>query len=349
MMSTDIEQATQGLGPRRDTVAIGSRDGMSAAPHAGGGVRQQRLRLRFAALARRHPVSTFLGLVFAIAYPVMSVPVLADHGVIPGGWMPQLPGVDTERIASVLLVFVALLPAALWTTWAADGPAGVRLLVHRMFRWQFGAPWWLLVLFGLPTLTLGLALLFGDTFKPVEVAPFVIAQLVGLLVNLVLINMWEETAWSGVVQTRLERRHGLVVAALLTAVPFALVHLPLHFIGNFSIGSVTAALVALLIICALVRLMIGVFLRGTRDSILAVALIHTLFNRSNNDEGVVAGLVEGDGRKLAGLLAVLVMTAVVAIVSRRRLSRAHRPALDPTAANAAGSPPHSTNDTKDQP
>ena len=348
MMSTDIEQATRGLAPPRATVPGGSRDGRSTAPPVAG-VRRQGLRLRFAALARRHPVSAFLGLVFAIAYPVMSVPILAEHGVIPDGWMPQLPGLDTERIASVLLVFVALLPAAFLTTWTVDGSAGVRVLVHRMFRWQFGARWWLLVLAGLPTLTLGLALLLGDTFRPVDVMPFVIAQLAGLLVNLVLINMWEETAWSGVVQTRLEQRHGLATAALLTAVPFALIHMPLHFIGNFSIGSLTTALVTLLIVCAIVRLMLGVFLRGTRDSILAVALVHTLFNRSNNDEGIVAGLLEGDGRKLAGLLAVLVMTAVVAIISRRRLSRAHRLALDTAAASAAGSSPTSTTATKDQP
>ncbi len=307
----------------------------------------------------RHPVSAFLGLAFAIAYPAMSLPILADHGVIPGGWLPQLPGLDTERIASVLLVFVALVPAALATTWVAEGPTGVRALVRRMFRWRIGTGWWLLVLAGLPMLTLALALLLGDTFKPIEAAPFVITQLFGLLVNLVLINMWEETAWSGVVQSRLERGHGLVTAALLTAVPFALVHMPLHFIGDFSIGSLTTALVTLLIVCSIVRLMIGVFLRGTRDSILAVALLHTLFNRSNNDEGIVAGLLQGDGRKLAGLLAVLVMTAVVAIISRRRLSRSCRLALDSTTARTFGggaaAPPASTTTsattttTKDQP
>jgi membrane protease YdiL (CAAX protease family) len=303
------------------------------------------------AWSSRHPVTTFLVLAFAIAYPAMSVPILADHGVIPGGWMPNLRGLDTERIASVLLVFVALLPAALWTTWAADGQTGVRALVSRMFRWQFGARWWILVLAGLPTLTVGLALLLGDTFEPVDVAPFVLTQLMGLLVNLLLINMWEETAWSGVVQTRLERRHGLVAAALLTAVPFALVHMPLHFIGDFSIGSLTTALVTLLIVCAFVRLMIGVFLRGARDSILAVALVHTLFNRSNNEEGVVAGLLEGDGRKLAGLLAVLLLTALVATVSRRRLSRSYRLGLDSTAASTAARSATSTTTTtkKDQP
>ena len=135
--------------------------------------------------------------------------------------------------------------------------------------------------------------------KAVDVAPFVAGQLLGLLVNLLLINLWEEAAWSGIVQTRLERRHGPVRAALLTAVPFALAHLPLHFIGDFTVGSLLTALVTLMIVCSLVRLMIGMVLRRTRYSILVVALLHTMFNRSNNDDGLVAGVLAGDGRKLA--------------------------------------------------
>ena len=186
------------------------------------------------AWAARRPVGAFLILAFAVAGPVMALPVLADHGIIPGGWMPQGPGLSTERIASVLLVFLALLPAAIWVTWAADGPAGVRTLLSRMFRWRIGIGWWLLVLAGLPALTLVFALLLGDALKPVDMAPFVAGQVLGLLVNLLLINLWEETAWSGVVQTRLEQRHGPVRAALLTAIPFAVAHLPLHFIGNFT-------------------------------------------------------------------------------------------------------------------
>ena len=204
-------------------------------------------------------------------------------------------------------------------TWAADGRAGVQTLVSQMFQWRIGVGWWLLVLAGLPTLTLAFALLLGDTPQPVETAPFLTRQLAGPLVNLILINLWEETAWSGVVQSRLQRRHGIVIAAVLTAIPFALAHMPA---GTSSVtsppGPCSPLSITLLIVCTLVRLMIGVFLRGTHGSILAVALLHTMFNRSNNDEGLVAGLLEGDGRKLAGLLAVLILTATIAYVSRRR-------------------------------
>jgi uncharacterized protein len=286
-----------------------------------------------------HPVSAFLMIGFAIAYPVMSLPVMASHGVIPDGWMPRTTGVDPERIASVLGILLGLLPAALWVTWATDGAEGVRSLGVRMRRWQFGAQWWVLILAGIPGLTLMLALLLGDTFTPVEIGPLVTGQFFGLVANLLLINMWEETAWAGVVQPRLEHRHGLTKAALLTAVPFALFHMPLHFIGDFSVGTLATALVTLLIVCAIVRLMIGVFLRGTGGSILAVALLHTLFNRSNNEEGLVAALVEGDGRKLAGLISVLMLTAVAAVVVRRRRRSAER--LAPSGRNAN---PQSQND-----
>ena len=265
-----------------------------------------------------HPVTAFLVIGFALAYPVMSVPILASHGAIPDGWMPQTAAVDAERMASVFGILLGLLPAALWVTWAADGAKGVRALGRRMRRWQIGARWWVMVVAGLPGLTLTLALLLGDTLTPVDIGPLVAGQVVGLLVNLLLINMWEETAWAGVVQTRLEHDHGLTKAALLTALPFALFHMPLHFIGDYSVSSLAGALISLLIVCAIVRLMIGVFLAGTGGSILAVAVLHTVFNRSNNDEGLVAALVEGDGRKLAGLLSVLILTTVAAMVARRR-------------------------------
>ena len=281
----------------------------------------------------RHPVAAFMVIAFTIAYPVMALPILASHGAIPGGWMPQVTGVDTERTASVLLVFVALLPAALWVTWAVDGRPGLSRLRRRMFAWRIGVGWTILVLAALPALTLLFAVCLGDDLRSVDVASLVVVQVLGLLVNLALINLWEETAWSGVVQTRLERRYGLVKAALLTAVPFALVHLPLHFIGNFTMASVVGALVTLVVVCAIVRLMLGVYLRGTRDSVLAVAVLHSVFNRSNNDEGVIAALVEGDGRKLAGLLAVIVLTAAVALATRRRLGRSYRHELD-SAGNA---------------
>jgi membrane protease YdiL (CAAX protease family) len=151
-----------------------------------------------------------------------------------------------------------------------------------------------------------------------------VEQTVGLLVGLCLVNLWEETAWAGFLQTRLEQRHSLIMAAVLTAVPFALIHMPLQFIGEFSAGSLAAALVLLLIVSVVFRLLLGVVLRGARDSVLAVALLHTMFNRSNNSDGMVAALVDGPSRGLAALSATAMLAAIVAVVIRRRLTRSYR-------------------------
>ena len=142
-------------------------------------------------------------------------------------------------------------------------------------------------------------------------------QAAGLLVNLVLSTSSRRPVGPDSSRPDCSASHGLVVAAALTAVPFALIHMPLHFIGDFSLGSLTTALVTLLIVCVMVRILLGGVLRGTGGSIFAVALAHTMFNRSNNDEGIIAGLVDGDGRKLAGLLAVIVLGVIASAVTRR--------------------------------
>lgn len=291
----------------------------------------------FRGWAAAHPVRAFLTLLFGIGYPLMALPILAHRGVIPGGWIPGAIGLDAERMAALLMVVVVMLPSTLWVTWAADGREGVRRLLGRTFRWRFGAGWWLVVLFGLPVLTLTLALLLGDSLKPIDPVPLITGEIGGLLAGFLIINLWEETAWAGFVQTRLERRHSFGAAAVLSAIPFALIHMPLQFIGEFSAQSVLVGMAGLLIFATVVRVMLGLVLRGTQDSVFAVGLLHTVFNRSNNTDGIVASLVEGDARGLAVLVATIVLVVVVAVVCRRRLSRAYRVELD-ARAGGSGSP-----------
>ena len=276
----------------------------------------------------RRPLTAFLIIVFALAYPLMAMPVLAVRGVIPGGGLVARLPVPPDELAGLLLAVGALLPAAMYVTWATEGRAGVRRLLSRMLRWRVGVGWWLAVLIGLPVLTVGIALLLGDTPRSVDPVELVVSQLGLLAVNLALVNIWEEAAWSGVFQSRLERRHNVFVAALLTAVPFGFVHWPLAFFGDVTVGSAAVALLAYLTLGVIFRPMLGVFLRGTRDSVLLVALLHSVFNRTNNGNGIAAGLLDGDGRQVAVLVAAVVLTGVTALVLRRRLGRAERAALD---------------------
>jgi hypothetical protein len=95
-------------------------------------------RRGFRGWAAGHPVAAFLLLLFGIGYPLMALPILAGRGVIPGGGLPGLVGLDTERFSALLMVVGVMLPATLWVTWAVDGRAGLRTLLRRVFRWRFG-------------------------------------------------------------------------------------------------------------------------------------------------------------------------------------------------------------------
>ena len=153
------------------------------------------------------------------------------------------------------------------------------------------------------------------------------------MINFILVNLWEETAWAGVMQTRLERRHNIFVAAVLTAIPFGFIHWPLAFLSEITIASVLISLAAY-ILFGLFRPLVGVVLRGSRDSLLAAGLMHSVFNRTNNDNGIAAALLGGQLYRLGILIAVVVLIAALALLAgRRRLSKAYRLELD---ANPGG-------------
>jgi membrane protease YdiL (CAAX protease family) len=285
-------------------------------------------------------VTAFLLLVFALAYPSITVWGLAYHGVIPGGSLHRWLHVDPDEVAGVALT-IPLIAAALYVTWASEGRAGVARLLRRVGRWRVGIGWWLLVLTGLPVVGTGFALLFGDTLTPVDPLHLLLSQLGFVTVNLLVINLWEEMAWSGVFQTRLERRHNLFLVALLAAVAFATVHLPLQFFlaGPVTPASLLLAWVGYLLLGVVFRPMPAVFLRGTADSLLLVGLLHSVFNRTNNPNGILGALVEGEMRGLAALAAAATLTAVTALVIRHRLDRDQRRVLDATAASGPARTP----------
>ena len=277
---------------------------------------------RLLRVAARFPLATFLILGFSLGYALAFLWGLAYRGVIPGGGLAAALHIAPDELTGGLVV-LSLFPAALFATWAANGGVGVRSLFRRAFYWRVNPGWWLPVLLGRPVLTVGLALLMGDQLRSVDVLSFLASQLMLLLVNFVVINLWEEVAWTGLFQTRLEERHNWLIAAVLTAIPFAAIHLPWQFFFDepVTVASLAAAFGLYLLLGLLVRPMLAVFRRGTGDSLLLVGLLHSVFNRTNNENGIAATLLEGDARQLAMLIAVVLLTVVTAVVVRSRLGR----------------------------
>ena len=273
-------------------------------------------------LAARHPLAVFLALVFGIGWPVLAVPVLAERGLLGG---PQVPA----EFFALAVTWLVMLPAALWVTAASGGRRAVRELLGRVLRWRLGL-WWAVVLLALPATTLVVGLALGGSIDTSGALSALLGGVVSLLTAVLVIHLAEETVWAGFLQTRLESRHNLVVAALITSVPFSAIHLPLVLVGETSGPAVLVGAAKLLVLGVGMRLMLGVFLRGT-GSVLAVGLLHGVFNASNNRGGLVDGLLQGADQNLAAPIAMAVVTALAAVAGRRFHRGRHRsPATAPS-------------------
>src|SRR5712692_7156648 len=159
---------------------------------------------RLATWVRAHPVAAFLAWFFPVGWGLVFIPVVAKQ---PFGLDLQL-----EVFLSAATLLGLLLPAVVITR-LVDGPTGVHALRRRMFRLRASIGWYALVVCAVPITALILAAIFyglPDVTAPTLVAAVGSGLIMQTLVSFITINLWEETAWTGFVQARLQARHGVM-------------------------------------------------------------------------------------------------------------------------------------------
>jgi membrane protease YdiL (CAAX protease family) len=223
----------------------------------------------------------------------------------------------------LLGIFGLLLPAFLATA-ATSGKAGVRDLLRRCLRWRVGILWYLLALLGLLVGMLLVASVFlglAPLQALVEKWPlFFTMFLPEILTGVVLIQLFEEAAWTGFVQDTLQERHGPLLASILVAPAFALWHLMDNLLQN----QITFAFVLLG-----VQVTLGIFLRvvimwlynGAGRSVLIVALFHSAFNSATGSGGMrfTGELISGPEAMWIPLAVLAVVAVLVVLFTRGRL------------------------------
>ena len=220
-------------------------------------------------LARRHPNTVFIVILIVPTWSIYAVALLTG--------MPFMAAKLAE------LVFLIVAPV-LVTRWIGDRGA-VRQLFRGLTRWRLGLPRYLMILVAMPALTLLVALVTGTVSTPAGGWPgMALTYGVILFAGALTGNIWEETAWSGFAQGRLMARRGLLVGSLLTAIPFALIHLPLAFEAEGLAGTTARDVLItwtyLIVLAPFMRYLIGTVLIDTNGSVLAAALLHASMNAS---------------------------------------------------------------------
>jgi membrane protease YdiL (CAAX protease family) len=250
-----------------------------------------------------------------------------------------------KPFTAVLSIFGLALPVFLVTA-AKDGMEGVRDVLGRTFRWRVGAHWYLLALFGLLVVSLLGAIPFTG-LAPLEALVenwtlLFTVYLPGILVPFVLINLWEELGWTGFMQHTLQERHGPLLASVIVAPLFALIHMPAFFVVGWineeptPLGQFPSVLLwvgFMAVFAVFLRVLIMWLYNGTGHSVLLVGLFHSAYNMTNT-QTITPELVPGPEGAVA-VLAVL----VVAFTWGRLAYEPERAAPPPAVASGDAAQP----------
>jgi membrane protease YdiL (CAAX protease family) len=265
---------------------------------------------------------------FLFSWTIMLPLLLSESGF---GVLPfALPW---RVFGSLMSIFGLALPAFLVTA-AKDGKEGVRDLLRRCLRWRVGVRWYLLAFFGLLALTLLGAIPFLGVAPLESLARnwslLLTVFLPGVLVPFVFVNLWEETAWTGFMQHTLQEGRGPLLASVMVAPFFALIHMPGFFVAGFisdektppsQFPAVLLQVGILAVFAVFIRVLIMWLYNGSGQSVLVVGLFHSAFNMTNGQKitpellGLPPGLAS-----LIPSLAVMVVTVLLVVVTRGRLA-----------------------------
>lgn len=239
----------------------------------------------------RHPIAAFLSWAFTVGQLLVFTPIIARS--VYGITIPAGPFTLVSTLIGLLLPTVAI-------TRIVDGPDGLRLLWRRIRDVRLPLAWYAGVLLGVPLATLALTVaLYG---WPSQATSSTIALAIGqglLLQTLVVLltnNLWEEVAWMGFFQARLQNRHGAMRAAVLTAPLFALQHVSL-VVDNSLVGAIIV-MVGVSVLAVPFRFLVGTAY-NTTGSLFLVGLIHAIGNGMTGGsnfgaEGLLPRLYSGD-------------------------------------------------------
>lgn len=211
------------------------------------------------------PMMTFAAIALVVGWALLGPMVWFD--------LPSAPFV----IAATLL---ALIVPALVLTGRESGRAGVRALLRDAVRLPRPLWWAPVAALAVPVLTWGVAAGIGGA-EPLT-ADLLTSVFLGFLSSLLVINIWEEMAWTGFFQRRAAGRWGVVGGALVTSLFFTALHTPLAFDGVNGLREVATNVALIAGVATGVRLLIARVDVWSGRSLLTVGILHSSFNASES-------------------------------------------------------------------
>jgi len=260
---------------------------------------------------QKHPLISFFGLTYAIAFGVTFAYIALRPGHPSNKW-------------SVDWFLNAFSPtiSALILSWIIGGRSEVKRLLAGVTRWKVNLRWYLAAAF-LVLGPLAFALVYGALGNPVPglqpgwTLPLILGQLVFQLFSGPLA---EEAGWRGFALPRLQEKYNALVSSLILGVIWCCWHIPLFFLPGASQQSIPFPIYLMLVVT------LGVYFtwlyNNTRGSLIITVLAHFCFNLSGGFIAGILGLLPPMILNIAaGSMLVLVVIGIVIYFGPKTLSR----------------------------
>ncbi|HYP44239.1 MAG TPA: type II CAAX endopeptidase family protein [Propionibacteriaceae bacterium] len=268
---------------------------------------------------RRRPLLTFFLWLFTVGQALAFVPLFVSEADT---------GLHRQTFVVASTLFGLLLPAVV-ITYVVDGRQGVVSLWRQVAAVRLALGWYALAFLGVPLLAMAITVAFvgwpattsWSTLAWFLLPHFVLPLIFTFLPN----NLWEELAWTGFVQSRLQVRHGAVLAALITGPLFALQHISLAVVSSG--GSFVGTVILILVLAAMTtpfRFLTG-WLYNRTASVFLVGLVHATGNAVAGGSGYQSGYLaavypDNAMAVMSHLLASALLGLVVLVATRGRLA-----------------------------
>lgn len=231
---------------------------------------------------------------------------------VPVGWImlsiPVITGLPDAPFVLATLLLGLVIPSLVMTR-RELGAAGVKALLRDAVRLPRPLIWLPIAAVALPVVVWNVAALSGQA-PPITIG-FLVGGVTTMLSSFIIVNLAEETAWTGFAQRRAMARWGTVRGSLVVALLFAGVHLPLAFNQARTGWDVAEGLTILLLTGIGLRLAIAYLDTWSGRSLLTIGLFHASFNAT-------ADLADSWIR-----LAITVAFGLTAVIVHRSTRRTH--------------------------
>jgi len=282
-----------------------------------------------------HPVGAFLLMLYPTEWIIFTPALLGKSGF--GLLSLDIP----YQVPLLFIVLVGAIGFVFLVTRIADGKAGTRALRRHYYHFRAGPQWYLAAVFGPPLVLFlaGLATHGTSVLGPIaaNIAKSPTAFLLMLVINVVVVGVWEEGMWMAFVTDRLQKRVGPVWASLLVAPCFGFVHFPLFFIA-YGLGPAHLTLsqfplyafILLIGFSAQVRVLVTWLYNSTGGSLPVAALFHQSMDLTASAAVLAAFYPWSDGNLL--YIGFAVVAVVLIAATRGQLGYRAEQTLAPEAS-----------------